>query len=111
MDPAIAGTLAFVLTAGGATIGQGIVAAVVQFLKGLSFVPTAGRERLWAFIVSAVLVVVCYLSVTIYAQPPAAVSFLGLIGAVLAWFNVARGSMALYADATREPNSLTGRNV
>lgn len=104
-------TLALVLTAGGAVVGQAIVAAVVQFLKSVPFIPTAGRERVWAFIVSAVLVATAYLGTTVLAQPPVAVSFLGLLAAILAWFNISRGAMAIYADVTREPNSLTGRSV
>lgn len=110
-DQDIAITLALVLTAGGAVVGQGIVAAIVQFLKGFPGDPIGDHARLAAAIVSGVLVAVAYVTVTVAATPPIGVSLLGLIGALLAWFNIARGSMALYADFTREPNSLTGPQV
>lgn len=108
---AILATLALVLTSAGAVIGAALVSAGVQFLKSIPVVPTDGRERLWAFVLSGILVWTAYLSVTVFAQPSAALSFLGLIGALFAWYNVARLSMAVYADVTAEPNSLTGRNV
>lgn len=108
---AIIATLAFVLTSAGALVGAGIVSAIIQFLKGVPGIPTQGHERRWAFGLSAGLVIVAYASVTVLAQPPAAASFLGLLGALLAWFNVARNSMSLYDDVTRRPGSLTGPRV
>jgi uncharacterized membrane protein len=101
-------TLALVLTAGGAVLASGLVTGIVQILKQLgTFLD--GKERLAAFILSAVLVVIAFASGvsdgTLTIQIPT------LFAAFLAWYGIARLSMAVYADVTKEPNSLTGNSI
>jgi len=98
-------TLAIVLTAGGAVVASALITGIVQLLKQLGNI-LDGRERLTAFLLSAILVIVAFAagvqdkSLTINAQ--------SVFAAFLAWYGIARLSMAVYADATSEPNSLRG---
>lgn len=100
-------TLGVFLTAAGATVAAAFVTGLVQLLKSVGLV-RAGAERAWAFAVAAVFVVLAYASVTVAAQPPAAVDLVGAVGAFFAWYGIARLSMAHYDDLTRQTNSLTG---
>ena len=101
-------TLALVLTAGGAVLASGLVTGIVQILKQLgTFLD--GKGRLTAFILSAVLVVVAFVSGV--NEGTLTVSMPTLFAAFLAWYGIARLSMAVYADVTKEPNSLTGNTI
>ena len=98
-------TLALVLTAGGAVVASALITGLVQLLKQLgNFLD--GRERMTAFFLSALLVIIAFSagvqdkSLTISAQ--------AIFAAFLAWYGIARLSMAVYADATKEVNSLRG---
>jgi len=98
-------TLALVLTAGGATAAAALVTGVVQLLKQLgNFLD--GKERLTAFILSGVLVVVAVASAV--QDGSLTLSIGSVFAAVLAWYGIARLAMAVFADATKEANSLTG---
>lgn len=101
-------TLALILTAGGAVVASALITGIVQLLKQLgSFLD--GKERITAFFLSAVLIVIAFgagvqdKSLTINAQ--------GVFAAFLAWYGIARLSMAVYADASGEPNGLRGPNA
>lgn len=98
-------TLALILTAGGAVVASALVTGLVQLLKQLGSLLN-GRERLAAFILSAILVVIAFVSGvndgTLTLSLPTG------FAAFLAWYGIARLSMAVYADATGEPNSLRG---
>jgi uncharacterized membrane protein HdeD (DUF308 family) len=101
-------TLALVLTAGGAVLASGLVTGIVQILKQLgTFLD--GKERLAAFFLSAVLVVIAFVSGI--NDGALTVTIQSLFAAFLAWYGIARLSMAVYADVTKEPNSLTGNTI
>jgi hypothetical protein len=98
-------TLAIVLTAGGAVVASALITGIVQLLKQLGNI-LDGRERITAFFLSALLVIVAFAagvqdkSLTINAQ--------SVFAAFLAWYGIARLSMAVYADASKEANGLRG---
>ena len=98
-------TLALVLTAGGAVVASALITGIVQLLKQLGNL-LDGKERITAFLLSAILVIVAFAagvqdkSLTISAQ--------AVFAAFLAWYGIARLSMAVYADATGEANGLRG---
>jgi hypothetical protein len=101
-------TLAIVLTAGGAVLASGLITGLVQILKQLgSFLN--GRERLTAFTLSAVLVVVAFAAGV--SDGTLTVNLASGFAAFLAWYGIARLSMANWADVTGEPNSLRGTKV
>jgi len=101
-------TLALVLTAGGAVIASGLITGLVQLVKQLGSV-IDGRERIVAFVLSAVLVVIAYAAGV--GDGTLSVNAASLFAAFLAWYGIARLSMANYADVTKEPNSLTGSSL
>lgn len=98
-------TLALVLTAGGATAAAALVSGVVQLLKQLGNI-LDGKERIAAFVLSGLLVVVAVASAV--QNGTLTLDIASIFAAVLAWYGIARLSMAVFADATKEPNSLTG---
>jgi hypothetical protein len=94
-------TLALILTAAGVAPAAALVTGLVSLLGNLgSFV--AGKERLFAFVLSAVLVVFAY------AATAVTVSAVTGFGAFLAWYGIARLSMATYDDIKGKANSLRG---
>lgn len=98
-------TLALILTAAGATAAAGLVSGIVEMLKGLTK-GLAGHERLVAFVLSGALVIV---AVAAGVQDGSiTLSIPSIFAAFLAWYGIARLSMAVYADVAQEPNSLTG---
>jgi hypothetical protein len=101
-------TLALVLTAGGAVAASALVTGLVQLVKQLGSV-IDGRERLVAFVLSAVLVVLAM--VAGIADGTLTLNIATAFAAFLAWYGIARLSMANYADITKEPNSLRGTNL
>jgi uncharacterized membrane protein HdeD (DUF308 family) len=101
-------TLSLILTAAGAVAASALVTGIVQILKQLgSFLD--GYERLAAFILSALLVVVAYAAGL--SDGTLTLNVASLFAAFIAWYGIARLSMAVYADVVREPNSLTGSKV
>lgn len=96
-------TLALVLTAGGALGSSLLITGLVEMFKrliGQSW--TAGVSRLVAFVLSGVLVVVAV------AASGVELTIAYLFGAFLAWYAIARLSLANYDDATAQTNSLRG---
>jgi hypothetical protein len=101
-------TLSLILTAAGAVAASALVTGIVQILKQLgTFLD--GYERLAAFILSAVLVVIAYAAGL--ADGTLTLNIASGFAAFIAWYGIARLSMAVYADVVREPNSLTGSKV
>ncbi len=101
-------TLALVLTAGGAVAASALVTGLVQLLKQLgTFLD--GKERLTAFAMSAVLVVIAFAAGLL--DGTLTLNIGTGFAAFLAWYGIARLSMANWADVTREPNSLRGTKV
>jgi hypothetical protein len=101
-------TLSLILTAAGAVAASALVTGVVQILKQLgSFLD--GKERLAAFILSAVLVVIAYAAGL--GDGTLTLNVASGFAAFIAWYGIARLSMAVYADVAREPNSLTGTRL
>jgi len=94
-------TLALVLTAAGVAPSAALVTGLVSLLGNLGPI-VAGRERILAFILSAVLVVFAYLATATAITPVTG------FGAFLAWYGIARLSMATYDDIKSKPNSLRG---
>lgn len=93
--------LALILTAAGVVPAAALVTGLVSLLGNLGSL-VAGRERILAFILSAVLVVLAYVATA------TAITLVTGFGAFLAWYAIARLSMATYDDIKAKPNSLTG---
>jgi hypothetical protein len=101
-------TLALILTAGGSVAAAALVTGLVQLLKQLgSFLD--GKERIAAFVLSAIIVVVAYASGV--NDNTLTLNIATGFAAFLAWYGIARLSMGIYADLSREPNSLTGEDI
>jgi hypothetical protein len=101
-------TLALVLTGGGVVASSLLVTGLVSILKQLgTFLD--GRERITAFFLSAVLVVVAFAAGT--ADGTLTVNIGSVFAAFLAWFGIARLSMSNYADLTGESNGLRGPKI
>ena len=99
-------TLALVLTAAGATVAAALVTGLVQLFKTVMPGLSGGKERLAAFFLSAVLVI---LSVASGVQDKTiTINIASVFAAFVAWYGIARLSMAVYADAAGETNSLRG---
>lgn len=96
-------TLALVLTAAGATASAALVSGLVQMIKQVGLV---GHERLMAFILSAAIVIIAEASGL--ADGTLTLSIPNLFGAFLAWYGIARISMAVYDDISgnEKPGSL-----
>lgn len=97
-------TLDLVLTAGGAVASSALITGLIQLLKklpGLGDFLDGGRESLAAFLFSAALVA------TAFAATATTKDIAHGFGAVLAWYGIARLSMGIYDDATKQPGSLT----
>lgn len=99
-------TLALILTAAGATVAAGFVTGIVELFKQVLGNALDGKERLAAFFVSAVLVVVA--EVAGVQDGTITLSIATVFAGVLAWYGIARLAIAHYADATKETGSLTG---
>ena len=94
-------SLALILTAAGVAPSAALVTGLVSLLGNLGSI-VEGYERILAFILSAVLVAFAYIATEVNVT--AVTGF----GAFLAWYGIARLSMATYDDLTRKANSLTG---
>lgn len=102
-------TLALVLTAAGATVAAALVTGLVQLFKTLAPALSSGKERFAAFILSALLVIVAVASGV--QEGAITLSIASLFSAFIAWYGIARLSMAVFADASGEPNGLRGVSV
>ena len=101
-------TLTLILTAGGAVAASALVTGLVQLLKQLgTFLD--GRERITAFFLSAVLVIVAVAAGI--SDKTLSLNIATGFAAFLAWYGIARLSMANYADVSKEPNGLRGPKV
>ena len=113
IDPALIATL---LTAAGAPLAAAAVWAIIDVFKSLGLpivvgLPTAGHERVAAFILSYAIVVVAVL-VGIGERPPRyELDVLFLIGGVLSGYSIFRLALATHDDVNRFPNSLTGSSI
>jgi len=104
---------AVLLTAAGAPIASGAIWAVIDFLKASPLKSVVeGREKLAAFLGSALVVVLAYIvgfaEVPPRYQPADVGAWIMLVVAgLLAFYNIGRLAMAVHDDVNREPNSLT----
>lgn len=94
-------TLALILTAAGVAPAAALVTGLVSLLGNLGSI-VDGRERILAFILSAVLVVFAYVATAVD------ITLVTGFGAFLAWYGIARLSLATYDDVKAKPNSLRG---
>jgi hypothetical protein len=94
-------TLALILTAAGVAPAAALVTGLVSLLGNLGPI-LVGRERIAAFFLSAVLVAYAYWATSVD------VTAISGFGAFLAWYGIARLSMATYDDIKAKPNSLRG---
>ena len=101
-------TLALVLTAGGAVAASALVTGLVQLVKQLGPM-IDGKERLVAFVLSAVLVLIAVAAGT--SDGTLTLNIATGFAAFLAWYGIARLSMANYADISKEPNGLRGPKI
>jgi hypothetical protein len=95
-----AAVITTVLTAAGAPIWAGIIQGIIQVLKAVPQFRGAldGREKLACFLLAFLAVVVGFMAALQATPPQASLDIIGIVGAVLAWFTVARLSMAFYDD-------------
>lgn len=107
MDPTIlsAGALAALATGGGAPIWAVVIQYIIETLK--TFISAvSGHEKLLAFILSGVIVAGAFYTALQVTPPATTLDFVGVLLAVLAWFTVARLSMATHDDLARRPGTL-----
>lgn len=94
-------TLALVLTAGGATAAALLITGFIALLKNVVGIGPRiddGNEPSVAFVLSAVLVIVAYLSVGLFTPETGFAAF-------LAWFGIAQISMGSHDTASKLMNS------
>lgn len=87
-------TLALVLTAGGAVAAAGLITGLIGMLKMLPRVGAlldGGREAIFAFVASAVLVAIAFVTYGPWTPEGGFLAF-------LAWYGVARLSMGIHDD-------------
>lgn len=95
-----AAVITTVLTAAGAPIWAGIIQGIIQVLKAVPQFASLleGREKLMCFILALLAVIVGFMAALQVVPPQVSLDIVGIVGAVLAWFTVARLSMAFYDD-------------
>lgn len=105
--------LAALATGAGAPLWAGIIMTIINTIKAIPEAArlVAGHERLAAFSLSGVVVVIAYVTALGMVPPSAEVSPFGIFLAVLAWFSVGRLAMAFHDDIAAKPNSLTGTST
>lgn len=94
------GVITTALTAGGAVIWAYAIQFVIQVVKAVPQFRAVldGREKLACFLL-AFLVVALAFTVAVQAVPPtASLDIIGIVGMILAGFNIARVAMAAYDD-------------
>lgn len=102
-DPSPDLTLALILSAAGVVPAAALITGLVQLFKTvLGGNWAAQTSRLAAFILSAVLIALAYVTTSV------SITLVTGFGAFLAWYAVARLAIATYDDVTANPNSLTG---
>lgn len=94
-------SLALILTAAGVAPAAALVTGLVSLFGNLGSVVN-GHERVLAFILSGILVVFAYAATSV------TVTAVTGFGAFLAWYSIARLSLATYDDVKAKPNSLRG---
>lgn len=103
-------TLAAILTAGGAVAAAGLVKGLISIFKTLPAVGGSitkyALEPVIAFVLSAVLVIIAALAAV--QEDPSVAGLPFYFMAFLAWYGIARLSMAIHDDIAQNPNSLTG---
>jgi hypothetical protein len=94
----------------GAPIWSTAIVGVIQTVKAVPQFARLieGREKLLAFILSALAVALSFVAALTTVPPAAVVTIPSVIIAVMAWFTLARLAMALHDDFARKTNSLTG---
>lgn len=106
-------TLAMILTAGGAVAAAGLIKGLISIIKTLPSVGDAMQkakaEPLVAFILSALLVVVADMNAI--SEDPGLNNLPFHFTAFIAWYGIARLSMAIHDDLAGNANSLTGTRV
>lgn len=102
--------LAALATGAGAPIWAGVIFAVINTVKSIPQATrlVAGRERLTAFVLAGILVVLAFATALTQVPPTIEIGVFSIVLGVLSWFNVGRLAMALHDDIAQKPNSLTG---
>ena len=95
-----AGIITTALTAGGAPIWAGVIQGIIQVLKQIPQFKAVleGREKLTCFLLALVVMVLGFMAALQAVPPQVSLDIIGIVGAVLAWFTIARLSMAVYDD-------------
>ena len=95
-----AGIITTALTAAGAPIWAGIIQGIIQVLKSVPQFKTQldGREKLMCFLLALAVVVIAFMASLQQVPPQLSLDIVGIVTMVLAWFTVARLSMAFYDD-------------
>lgn len=96
-DPGVVTTA---LTAAGAPVWAAAIQMVIQTLKSVPQFKSLleGREKLACFLLGFVVVALAFVASLSLVPPTATLDIIGVVGAFLAWFTVARLSMAFYDD-------------
>jgi hypothetical protein len=106
-------TLAMILTAGGAVAAAGFIKGLISMMKTLpaigDMMQAAKAEPLAAFILSGVLVILADINAVL--EDPTLNNVPFHFAAFVAWYGIARLSMAIHDDLAGNANSLTGTRV
>jgi hypothetical protein len=99
-------SLALALTAGGAVVFAGLTTGIIEILKNIAASIINGHEQLLAFVLSAVWVILAYVS-AIQAGALTLDLESGFVG-FLAWYGIARIAMGIHDDVSRTAAPLGG---
>jgi len=96
-DPGIIPT---VLTAAGAPVWAAAIQGIIQTLKAVPQFKALleGREKLACFLLALVVTALGLTAAVNMVPPQASFDIIGIVAAFLAWFTVARLSMAFFDD-------------
>lgn len=92
-------TLALALTAGGAVVFAGLIFGFIEIFKRVAERFVSGKEQLFALLLAGIVVIAAY-----WSQVDAGIlkiSIDSVFFGVLAWYGIARASMAIHDDVTR----------
>ncbi len=94
------GLITTALTAAGAPVWAAAIQMVIQVLKAVPQFKSLldGREKLMCFLLAALVTALAAVAASQMVPPGLSLDIIGIVGAVLAWFTVARLSMALWDD-------------